>query len=62
MRIEPKIVDVHISSIKQGDTVLHNGKMRTVSGNNIKRSQSMGKTIFGDSYLLGYKKVKKIIL
>lgn len=41
---------IHISQIKSGDTIIHEGFMRTVSGNNIKRCLFMGKTIFGDNY------------
>lgn len=51
---------VHISQIRVGDTIIHEGFMRTVSGNNIKRCSFMGKTIFGDSYNLGYKLVTRV--
>jgi hypothetical protein len=51
---------VHISQIRNGDTILHNGEVKTVSGNNIKSSKFMGKTLFGDSYNLGHKLVTKI--
>lgn len=51
---------VHISRIRIGDTILHNGEVKTVSGNNIKRSSFMGVTLFGDSYSLGYKLVTRI--
>jgi len=50
----------HISSIVAGDTIIHNGEMKTVSGNNIKFDSCMGKTLFGDSYNLGHKKVIKV--
>lgn len=43
--------------IKHGDVILHNGKEMTVSRENIKFSSFMGRTIFGDSYNLGNKKV-----
>ncbi len=52
---------VHISTITGGDTILHNGEIKTISENNIKHCGFMGKTIFGDSYNLGYKLVTKII-
>jgi len=55
------IQEVHISTIKGGDTVIHNGEMKTVSFNNIKRCSFMGTSIFGDSYKCGNKLVKKII-
>jgi hypothetical protein len=52
--------EVHISTIRGGDTVNHNGEMKTVSFNNIKHSSFMGYSIFGDSYRMGTKLVKKI--
>jgi hypothetical protein len=52
---------VHISTIKSSDTILHNGEVKTVSGNNIKHCSFMGTTLFGDSYMLGHKLVTKII-
>jgi hypothetical protein len=56
-----KITEVHISVIKQGDTILHtDGHLRTVCKNNIKKGGFCGITIFGDSYKSGYQKVKKV--
>lgn len=52
-----KTKQVHISTIKPGDTVIHNGHMRTVCANNITHSDFMGRQLFGDSYRLGHKKV-----
>ena len=52
---------VHISTIKAGDTIIHNGEVKTVSGNNIKYCSFMGVSLFGDSYNLGHKLVTKII-
>jgi hypothetical protein len=52
---------VHISTIKAGDTIIHNGEVKTVSGNNIKYSSFMGVSLFGDSYHSGHKLVTKII-
>ena len=52
--------EVHISSIKPGDTVKHEGIIKTVSKNNIKRCSFMGLTLFGDSYQLGYKPVSRV--
>ena len=54
------IKHVHISEIKQGDTILHNGEMKTVSGNNIGGNPFIGKTLFGDSYNIGHKPVSLI--
>ena len=52
--------EVHISRIRVGDTIMHNGVLTTISGNNIKTCSFMGITLFGDSYRSGYKKVKRI--
>lgn len=55
------ISEVHISTIRVGDTILHtDGKIRTISRNNIKHDPFYGTTLFGDCYKLGYQKVKKI--
>lgn len=56
-----KIREVHISTICAGDTILHDHSVRTVTNSNIKRSDFMGITIFGDSYKLGTVLVKIII-
>ena len=55
------IKPVHISQISVGDTIEHDGELKTVSGNNIKRNSFMGITLFGDSYNLGTKTVNKVI-
>ena len=44
-----KTIEVHISTIVAGDTIMHNEEMKTVSGNNIKFNSFIGKTLFGDS-------------
>ena len=57
-----KIIEVHISTIKNGDTILHaDNKVTTVCNNNIKRG-FCGITLFGDSYRSGTVLVKKIII
>ena len=43
-----KTIDVHISKIKIGDTILHNGEAKTVSKRNFGWSSFMGLTLFGD--------------
>ena len=53
---------VHISTIKQGDVILHNGELITVSRDYIKRDPFMGLTLYGDSYNLGNKPVIKVII
>ncbi len=56
-----KTSEVHISTIKPGDTIIHNGVLTTVSASNIKSGGFLGTTLFGDSYSAGHKKVKKVI-
>lgn len=56
-----KTQPVHISQIAAGDTIFHDGYLRTVSGNNIKKDACMGTTLFGDSYALGTKPVQKVV-
>lgn len=54
-------VEVHISQIQPGDTILHtDGKVRTVCRSNIKRGGFMGTSLFGDSYRSGTIPVKKL--
>lgn len=56
-----KTIEVHISEIRHGDTIIHNGDIITVGRKWIKYDSFMGITLFGDSYNLGRKKVIKII-
>lgn len=51
---------VHINKIRSGDTVLHDNKEITVCNKDIKSDAFMGRTLFGDSYCLGYRSVLKI--
>ncbi|WWQ13072.1 hypothetical protein MM5_049 [Morganella phage vB_Mm5] len=51
-----KQTQVHISKVKPGDTVLHNGELLTVCAKNITNG-FMGTCIFGDSYRSGTKLV-----
>ena len=44
---------IHITDIKVGDTILHNGELKTVCANNIGRDPFMGVSLFGDSYRSG---------
>jgi len=48
----------HISKIVSGDTIMHNGEMKTVTNTNIKHDAFMGTSLFGDSYNIGYKLVE----
>lgn len=52
----------HISNIRNGDTIIHNDKITTVSDSDIKISEFMGISLFGDNYHCGNKKVRKIII
>lgn len=54
------LIESHIRNIKIGDSILFDGVLKTVGRNNIKFCPLMGKTIFGDSFNLGYKKVLKV--
>ena len=56
----PQKSQIHISQIMVGDTVEHNGEMVTVGAKDIRGCAFMGRSIFGDSYNLGYKLVTKI--
>lgn len=62
MATRRKIVEVHISTISIGDSIICNdGFERTISKGNIKRDAFMGITILGDSYKLGHIPVKKVL-
>jgi len=52
---------VHITEIKSGDAIMHNGELKTVCNRTLKRSEFMGTTLFGDSYSLGYKLVTRVL-
>lgn len=60
--INYSIEKVHISSVVIGDTVLHEGVLATVGKGDIKTSEFMGRSLFGDSYRLGTKYVDKAII
>ena len=55
-----RVEKVHISQIKSGDVILHEGILSTITNTNIKYCSFMGISIFGDTYNLGYKSVIKI--
>lgn len=49
------IIPTHITEIKVGDTIkCRDGVIRTVGQNNIKQDKFMGRSVFGDTYNLGY--------
>ena len=56
------IKQVHISTIKHGDSIMHNGNICTVDKHNIKAGGMFGATLFGDSYRAGTKQVQKVII
>lgn len=60
--MEYTIEHVQISTIQPGDTVMHDGKMKTVCRNNIKHDSFIGVTLFGDCYKMGRKLVQKVII
>ena len=51
----------HIKDIKVGDIVLFHGVEKTVTEKDIKEDSFMGRSLFGDSYCLGYRAVLKVI-
>jgi hypothetical protein len=62
MSQEPELRETHISQIRVGDTVFHDGALRTVGAKDIKRCDFMGCTLFGDSYILGQRPIKIAIM
>jgi hypothetical protein len=54
--------DTHISLIRPGDTVFHDGKVRTVCRSDLKYDGFMGITLFGDCYRLGARPVQRLVL
>ena len=48
-----------IADIKAGDTIFHNGHLKTVCGCNIKRDAFLGTSLFGDTYMGGRAMVSK---
>jgi len=49
---------VHIDLVRIGDAIRHRGEFRTVGRADVKRSEFMGRTIFGDCYKLGQQLVE----
>jgi len=56
-----RIIEVHISTIKAGDTIVSNGKHSTVCKNNIKKADFLPMSIFGDSFRSGTILVEKVL-
>lgn len=57
-----KIQKIHISLVRAGDTVFHDGKVKTVCPNNLTYDTFMEHGLFGDSYILGRKPVQRVIM
>jgi len=55
-------ISTHINLIRPGDTIRHNGVLRTVTQKNIRQVFPNERTVFGDSYMLGHKPVQKVII
>ena len=55
------VVHTHIDLIRPEDTVLVDGHLKTVSPGDTKKS-FMGTTLWGDSYRLGTRLVKRAII
>ncbi|ATN94147.1 hypothetical protein HOS16_gp69 [Shigella phage vB_SflS-ISF001] len=52
---------VNKSEIKNGDTLIVNGELRTVDKQSIVRDEFLGLLLFADSYCLGYLKVELVV-
>ena len=53
----------HISEISVGDTILcPDGRIRTVGKRDIHHCPFMGRSIFGDTYQLGYSPVLRVVI
>lgn len=54
------VESVHISLIRPADTVFHEGRARTVCPKDLKNDGFMGRMLFGDSYVLGRRRVLRL--
>ena len=55
-----QVETVHINQINVGDVIIHHGVEKTVTPKDISEDSFMGKSLFGDSYCLGYLAVLKV--
>ncbi|BDU11748.1 hypothetical protein [Escherichia phage phiWec174] len=55
------IETTHIKDIKVGDIVLFHGVEKTVTAKDITEESFMSRSLFGDSYCLGYRAVLKVV-
>lgn len=58
---ERTMTKLHVSLIRPGDLVLHNGVERTVCQKDLTKIEGMGRALFGDTYALGTKPVTVIV-
>lgn len=54
------VTKVSVKDIMIGDTVIHQGHMRTVGKGDIKNDPLFGVLLFGDSYNLARTKIEKV--
>lgn len=51
---------IHKTEVKVGDTVIHNGELKTVGIETFGEDEFMGLLLWGDSYRCGYKMVELV--
>jgi hypothetical protein len=51
-----------IALIRAADTVFHQGIARTVCPGDLRHDGFMGRTLFGDSYVLGRRPVMRLVM
>lgn len=51
---------IHKTEVKVGDTVIHNGDLKTVGIETFGKDEFMGLLLWGDSYRCGYKMVELV--
>ncbi len=52
---------VHVSKITVGNTVIHNGEMRTVCRRAFSRDDFVGLMLWGDSYNMGRILIERVL-
>jgi hypothetical protein len=52
------VIKKHISAVSVGDVIKHQNEFKTVCASDIKHCKFVGRTIFGDSWRLGYQPVE----
>ena len=53
--------ETHIDLLEHGDTILHNGEVKTLTQDWIRWCPFMGRSIWGDTYRLGYKPATLVV-